>query len=157
MQLCKPHRSWRRWGTPSQAPHTLTQQWKRPGTTMQNWPLAQAMRSLTKGDHSLTVPLGHGHPPSGSLTQPSPSHTLTLSLPVLLLVCGNSQANLQASSAVREHKEEGAEKCSCRLGKLSLCPAEASTNAVFRQAVLAGKSCLSAWPSPARKESLSLL
>lgn len=134
-----------------------THSWKHTGTTKQNWPLVQITRSLAKGDHSPSFPLGPGHPPSGSLTQPLPSNTLSLSLLVLSLVSGNSQANLQASSTLEERKEEVAEKCRCRLGELSLCPAEASTKAVFQQAVLVGKSCLSIWPSPARKEPLCLL
>lgn len=41
-----------------------------------------------------------------------------------------------------ESKEEVAMKFGCRLGELSLCPAEASTNTGFRQAALAGKNCL---------------
>lgn len=123
--------------TPSRAPHTLTQPCA--GTTKQNQALAQAMRSLAKGDHG---PLGPGHPLSGSLTQPMPSHTLTLSLPVLFLVSGNSQANLQVSSATGEQEEKVTKKCDCRLGELNLCPAEASTNAVFRQTVLAGELSL---------------
>lgn len=82
-------------------------------------------------------------------------HTIILLPPHSFPSLSNSRANLQTSSSVKKRKDEVAEQCGCRVGEFSHCPPEASTNALFLQAVLARKSCLSTWPSPAQRVSAS--